>query len=219
MSQLIFKFPFKATYFENDFYVSSNNFNAYKLIESCPNWPDKWINIFGPKGCGKTHLSNILKKKINSLYKNATDINNDDINIIEKYQCIIIDNYENNINDNERKRLNTRRSKQLNKYIVINSLQPLNKFDINIEDLSSRLNSFLKVSIDHPTDDLLRVIISKSFSDKQINLNNKNLEYIIKHIDRSYDKVFKFIKKLDNKSLSSVKSININLIKKCFYNE
>ena len=63
MSQLIFKFPFKATYFENDFYVSSNNFNAYKLIESCPNWPDKWINIFGPKGCGKTHLVNILKKK------------------------------------------------------------------------------------------------------------------------------------------------------------
>ncbi len=218
MNQLIFKFPFKATYFENDFYVSSNNFNAYKLIESCPNWPDKWINIFGPKGCGKTHLSNILKKKINSLHKNAADIDNDDINIIEKYQCIIIDNYENNINDNLLYSL-LNHSKQLNKYIVINSIQPLNKFDINLEDLSSRLNSFFKVSIDHPTDDLLRVIISKSFSDKQINLNNKNLEYIIKHIDRSYDKVFKFIKKLDNKSLSSGKSININLIKKCFYNE
>ena len=64
MSQLIFKFPFKATYFEKDFYVSSNNFAAYQLIESCPNWPDKWINIFGPNGCGKTHLSNILKKKL-----------------------------------------------------------------------------------------------------------------------------------------------------------
>ena len=62
MSQFIFKFPFKTKYYEQDYYVSSNNFSAYRLIESWPNWPDKWVNIFGPKGCGKTHLSNILKK-------------------------------------------------------------------------------------------------------------------------------------------------------------
>ena len=64
MSQLVFKFPFKMKYYEQDYYVSSNNFSVYKLIESWPNWPDKWVNIYGPKGCGKTHLSNILKKKI-----------------------------------------------------------------------------------------------------------------------------------------------------------
>ena len=64
MSQLIFKFPFKTTYYEKDFFVSTNNFEAYKLIESWPNWPDKKINIFGPSGCGKTHLVNILNKKL-----------------------------------------------------------------------------------------------------------------------------------------------------------
>ena len=46
MDQLVFKFPFKTKYYEQDFYVSSNNFSAYKLIESWPNWPDKWLNIF-----------------------------------------------------------------------------------------------------------------------------------------------------------------------------
>ena len=56
MSQLIFKFPFKTKYYEQDYYVSSNNFSVYKLIESWPRWPDKWVNIFGPKGSGKTHL-------------------------------------------------------------------------------------------------------------------------------------------------------------------
>ena len=43
MSQLIFKFPFKMKYDERDFYVSTNNFSAYKLIESWPNWPGKWL--------------------------------------------------------------------------------------------------------------------------------------------------------------------------------
>ena len=65
-----------------------------------------------------------------------------------------------------------------------------------------------------PTDDLLRVIISKYFSDKQIDISPKISEYIIKNIERSYEKVFKFIKEIDDLSLSSGKSININLIKK-----
>ena len=64
MSQLTFKFPFKKKYFEQDFFVSSNNFSAYKLIESWPNWPGKWLNIYGASGSGKTHLSKILEKKI-----------------------------------------------------------------------------------------------------------------------------------------------------------
>ena len=58
------------------------------------------------------------------------------------------------------------------------------------------------------------MIISKSFSDKQVNINPKISEYIIKNVDRSYEKIFKFIKDVDDLSLSSGKSININLIKK-----
>ena len=64
MNQLVFKFPFKTKYFEQDFYVSSNNFSAYKLVESWPNWSSKWFNIYGTSGSGKTHLSKILEKKL-----------------------------------------------------------------------------------------------------------------------------------------------------------
>ena len=63
------------------------------------------------------------------------------------------------------------------------------------------------------------MIISKYFSDKQIELNPKVAEYIIKNIERSYEKVFKFIKEIDDLSLSSGKSININLIKKVLQDE
>ena len=74
------------------------------------------------------------------------------------------------------------------------------------------------IGIGLPTDDLLQVIISKSFSDKQINLDPKISKFIIKNIERSYDKVFKFLKDIDELSLSSGKSININLIKKVLLN-
>ena len=101
MDQLIFKFPFSKKYYEQDFFVSSNNFSAYKLIESWPNWPDKWVNIYGPKGCGKTHLSNILKKKIRIVeIIDAKNIDEEQIFKFEKLDCLIIDNYESNIEEN-----------------------------------------------------------------------------------------------------------------------
>ena len=212
MSQLIFKFPFKATYYENDFYVSSNNFSAYRLIENWPNWPDKKINIYGPKGCGKTHLSNILQKKINSLIISPSEIESFDINNLNNIDCLIIDNYDNDI---EEKFFYSFLNQiiQTNKYLVINSQIPIKKTKVKLNDLKSRLDSFIDLGIDLPTDDLLRVIITKYFSDKQIKVNIKLLEYILNNIDRSYEKIFKFIRDIDDESLKLGKPISMKLIK------
>jgi chromosomal replication initiation ATPase DnaA len=214
MNQLTFKFPFKTTYYEKDFYVSSNNFSAYRLLESWPDWPDKWINIFGPTGCGKTHLSNIFMKKIKSVYIEAVNFKDYEIiGKIENQNCLIIDNYKNNIEEKEFYSI-LNFLKQSNKYLLINSLSPIKKEKIDLKDLKSRFDSFLDIGIGLPTDDLIRVILVKSFSDKQINVSIRLLEYILINIDRSYEKIFQFIKDIDKESLSSGKSININLIKK-----
>ena len=65
-----------------------------------------------------------------------------------------------------------------------------------------------------PTDDLLKVIISKTLSEKQITINPKISDFIISNVERSYEKMFKFLKDVDELSLSTGKPININLIKK-----
>ena len=219
MSQMIFKFPFKTKYDDRDFYVSTNNFSAYKLIESWPNWPGKFLNIFGDSGSGKTHLSIILKKKIKKTkIVSAKSVNDSLIAKLEDLDCLILDSFNNNINEKLFYSL-LNQLKQLDKFLVINSLIPLKKFDFNLLDLKSRMNSFIFIGIDLPTDDLLKVIISKSFSDRQIELNPKISEFIIKNVERSYEKIFKFLKDLDDLSLSSGKSININLIKKVLKNE
>ena len=100
MDQLIFKFPFAKKYYEQDFFVSNNNFSAYKLIESWPNWPGKWLNIFGTSGSGKTHLAKILAKKINKIkIIDAKKIDNNIIQDLDNYDCLIIDSFNNNIDE------------------------------------------------------------------------------------------------------------------------
>ena len=213
MSQLIFNFPFTTNYFEEDFFVSSSNFEAYKLIETWPKWPSRNINIYGPSGCGKSHLANILKKKINSFFINASDISNNSLALIKLKECLIIDNYENNIDENLLYTI-INQTHQSNQYVIINSDQPISSLEIKLEDLKSRLSSFSKITIDLPTDDLIKVVLTKNFSDKQIQIDNKLIDFILKHINRSYEDIFNFIKKIDELSLSTGKSININLIKK-----
>ena len=144
---------------------------------------------------------------------NENEINDETIQIFNNFDCLIIDNFENKIDEKLLFAI-LNHSKQYEKYIVINSKYPIKNANFKLRDLKSRINSFIFIGIDLPTDDLLQVIISKSFSDKQISINPKVSDYIIKNVDRSYDKIFKFLKDVDDLSLSSGKSININLIKK-----
>ena len=219
MDQLTFKFPFSKKYYEQDFFVSNNNFSAYRLIDSWPNWPGKWLNIFGEAGSGKTHLSKILEKKIDKTKLiEAKNIDNKLIDYMSGYECLIIDKFENNIEENLFYSI-LNHSKQLDNFLLINSNVSIKNLNLKLDDLRSRMNSFVFIGIELPTDDLLKVIITKTLSDKQITISPKLTDFIIKNVERSYEKMFKFIKELDEISLSTGKPININLIKKLINNE
>ena len=100
-----------------------------------------------------------------------------------------------------------------NKYFLITSVKPINQYNFKLLDLRSRLNTCLSVGIRLPNDDLIRVIIAKNFSDKQIKVEKKYIEYIIKRIERSYEKISKFISVLDKYSLKKGTPISLKLIK------
>ena len=214
MDQLTFRFPFSKKYNEQDYYVSSNNYYAFKLIDGWPDWPGKWLNIYGEKGSGKTHLSKILENKIKKIKMiSANEINNNIIQDLNRLDCLIVDDFNNDI-DEELLYTILNYSKQLNNYVLINSLNSIKNLNFNLKDLESRINSFVFIGIELPTDDILKVIITKTLSDKQISISPKLTDFIINNIERSYQKMFKFIKEVDELSLSTGKSININLIKK-----
>ena len=194
MDQLTFKFPFSKKYFEQDFFISSNNFSAYKLIESWPTWPGKWLNIFGDSGSGKTHLAKILEKINKIKLIEAYKVDNSVIQNLNNFECLIIDEFKKNIDENLFYSI-LNQSKQLDNYLLINSVSPIKNEKFKLIDLQSRINSFVDIGIDLPTDDLLRVIITKTLSDKQIIINPKISDFIINNVERSYEKMFKFHKR------------------------
>ena len=143
----------------------------------------------------------------------AKNINNETIQELNNLDCLIIDSFKNNIDEKLFYSI-LNQSKQLENFILINSNPSMKEIEFELEDLKSRIRSFVYIGIELPTDDLLKVIISKTLSDKQIIHNPKLLNFIINNVERSYEKMFKFLKDIDELSLSTGKSININLIKK-----
>ena len=212
LNQLLLNFNHKQNFNYNDFYVSQCNYYAFHLIESWPKWDKKIVNIFGEKFCGKSHLSNIFKSKFKAEIIKEKQINNDIFKMLKVSQNIILEDFENNTDE---KLLYSffNSVDQDNKYLLVNSSIPLTKMNFKLKDLVSRVNNFMFAEIKKPDDDLIFALILKNFSDKQIKIDKKVIDYIVKRIDRSYRKITEFIYKVDEISLKRKKRIDIKLIK------
>ena len=210
--QLILEFPLHKAYKKEDFYVSPSNQQAYDFINSWPRWIKRTVNIFGPSGSGKSHLASILKNKTSCLQVNSNELNE---NIFIKYktkEALIIENLDEKISENLLFAF-WNIALQDNKYLMITSKKSIVSYKFKLKDLASRINSSLIIGIKLPSDDLISVILAKNFSDKQIKVEKKHIEYIIKRIDRSYEKISQFILILDKYSLKKGSPFSLKLIK------
>jgi chromosomal replication initiation ATPase DnaA len=215
--QIVFKFPDKSFYYEEDFCIGENNYEAYKLIKEWPNWTFKGINIYGPKKSGKSYLTKIFSDKTGSKVFEGGSINKDNLNLILNQKVLIIEHIE-LFNDEVffQTILNDFISK--NKFIYLTSNKLAGSISFKLKDLISRLNSLVAVVITNPSDDLFSQILMKMLSDKQINITPKEVNFILKNIERSYDAASKFVKNLDELSLLYKKKINTKIINQALAN-
>ena len=210
--QLILKFPTNKVYLKEDFYVSSSNQEAYDFINSWPKWIKKIANIFGPSGSGKTHIASILKRKTSTLEIMSNAVNDKIFFEFKTKEALIIENLNEKISENLLFSLwNT--ALQDNKYLLTTSTKPIGAYRFKLPDLKSRASSCVSIGIKLPSDDLISVILAKNFSDKQIKVEKKHIDYIIKRIDRSYEKISQFISIMDKYSLKKGSPFSLKLIK------
>ena len=210
--QLILKFPKSNVYLKEDFYVSSSNQEAYEFISIWPRWIKRIVNIFGPPGSGKTHLASILKNKTSTLEIESNELSDKIFFDFKIKEALIIENLSEKVSENLLFAL-WNFALQDNKYLLITSTKPISSYKFKLPDLRSRASSAVIIGINLPNDDLISVILAKNFSDKQIKVEKKHIDYIIKRIDRSYEKISQFISILDKYSLKKGNPFSLKLIK------
>ena len=212
LNQLLLNFEYKQNFKDEDFYVSKSNYFAFNLINTWPKWEKNFLNICGDNFSGKSHLANIFLKKFKGIKINAHSFKNENLHEIKVYENIVLENFDKNIDEVLIYSLfNT--IDQDNKYLIINSTIPINEISFKLDDLKSRTKNCLFAKIEKPDDELMFALILKNFSDRQIVIDKKLIDFIIKRIDRSYGKIFEFIYKIDELSLKRKKPIDFKTIK------
>jgi len=212
LNQQILKFDYEQNFKDQDFYVSNSNEHSFRLLNSWPKWDKNFINLIGEKFSGKSHLINIFLEKHRGIKINAEDINNDFLQQIKIYENIIVEDLTEKINENLLFSL-INIIDQDNKYLIVTSTIPIVDFKFKLNDLNSRSTNFILSQIEKPGDDLIYALILKNLSDRQISIDQKLIEFIIKRIDRTYGKISDFIYKIDEISLKRKKPIDFKIIK------
>ena len=212
LNQQIIRFDHNKNYENEDFFISNSNKHILDFFEQWPKWEKNFLNIVGENFSGKTHIVNIFLKKFKGIKLDASLLNNDNLKELKIYQNIVLENLTNKINE---KLLYTliNMIDQDNKFLIITSSKPMVDLNFSLEDLSSRSKSFILQNIEKPDDELIFALLVKNLSDRQISLEKKLINFIIRRIDRSYSKIFNFIYKIDEISLKKKKSIDLKIIK------
>ena len=212
LNQQILKFDYDQNFKDDDFYVSKSNQHIFNFLNLWPTWEKKFINISGDNFSGKTHLINIFLKKFKGIKIEANLLNNQNLKEIKIYKKIVLENINQDIDENLIYTL-FNIIDQDNKYLILTSVEPIVNISFKLNDLKSRFKNFLLFNIEKPDDELMFALILKNLSDRQISIDKKLINYIIKRIERSYSNIFDFIYKIDEISLKKKKSIDFKIIK------
>ena len=212
LNQLIIKFDHEKNFKDDDFYVSKSNKNTFDMINNWPRWEKNFLNITGDKYSGKTHLMNIFIKKFKGIKLKANFLSDEDLSKIKVCENIILEDLSEKVDEKLIYSLFNFIDID-NKFIIVTSNKPITDINFSLIDLKSRTKNFIIQKIEKPEDDLMFALILKNLSDRQISIDKKLINLIIKRIDRSYSNIFNFIYKVDELSLKKKKPIDFKLIK------
>ena len=206
MQQFTFNLDIEEEYNYEDYIVSTCNIDAYNLIHKHTLWSFKRLLLIGEEGSGKTHLCNIWSNIINAEYIAESES-------FEKYKSaegLILENIERV--SNEEYIFHLINFCQNNSIFLLLTAQELGHF--KLPDLQSRINATQKVVIRRPDDALLRVVLNKYLSDRQLSVQQDVCDFILSRAERSFAFIKQFVNQIDFLSLSQKRNITIPLVKK-----
>jgi len=212
LDQTIIKFDYDKNFKNEDFYLSKSNKHVFDFLNLWPKWEKNFVNVIGEKLSGKSHLMNIFLQKNKGIKFEGKSLQDSDLKKIKIYENIVIENLSSDVDEKLLYSL-FNLIEQDNKFIILTSLKPIVDITFDLKDLKSRAKNFILLNIEKPDDELIYAIILKNLSDRQISLDDKFIEFIIKRIERSYSKIYDFIYKIDQLSLKKKRSIDFKIIK------
>ena len=219
--QIPLNFETRTDYNRSEFMVNECNVRAINVIDSWPKWPFFAYVLYGPKGCGKSHLAHVFAEHIACFYQkpvsvkiiNAVDITIKRADTLHKENpCLVVENLNPKANNEALFHLFNLYQNE-GGYILFTAETAPARMHFKLADLQSRLNIIPSVAIGEPNDEMLAALVVKLFNDRQIMITQEVLNYILYNMERSFSFAVKLVQEIDRISLARKRAISVSIVK------
>ncbi len=200
-SQLILDLPHRAALSREDFLVSPSNSAAVELIDQFPNWPSHAALIVGAEGSGKSHLGQVFRELSRAPRIAAVELTVEEVPYLFDSGAVLVEDlHDGKINEAALFHLFNFTKQTINR-ALFTSRKPVVDLNIKLPDLRSRLMSTPVTMIASPDDVLLRGVLVKQFLDRQIDIHENVISYLIQRMPRSLGFARDLIAEIDREAL------------------
>jgi chromosomal replication initiation ATPase DnaA len=212
LAQLTFDLPHRAALGAEDFLVSDCNVAAVKLIDAWPEWTDHVQLLTGPAASGKTHLVRVWLERSGAQALSRENFDMDFIEDQPEGTPLVVEDADRAGYDEKAlfHLLNLAREKRL--FVLLTGRDDPSRWGTVLPDLLSRLNGVPAVDIGAPDEALLRTVMLKQFTDRQLDIDPKVLEFLALRVERSLAAAAAAVEAVDQAALASGRKINRQLV-------
>lgn len=210
--QLVFDLPHRPATGAEDFVVTGSNAAAVAAIDAWPSWSEPATALVGPRQSGKSHLVEVWRTRANASRVAASAISEAFLAEATAAHAAAVEDIDRGIANEQLLFHLLNLARQTGITVLLTSTLPPGDIEtIVLPDLRSRLRALPVVSIAPPDEALLKVLLVKLFADRQLAVDPPAINYLARHLDRSWAAAAAVVARIDELALASRRKVTRTL--------
>lgn len=209
--QLTLRLGHRTAMAAEDFLVADSNAEAVAWIDRWPDWPAPALVVYGPPGCGKTHLANVWRARSGGPLLAAELLGRaDPVALLGGRPHCAIEEPDAGVDELALLHLYNLLA-EVRGTMLLTARRPPSRWQIRLPDLRSRLAAAPAVGVQPPDDALMAAVVVKLFADRQLQVRQDVVDHLLRHIERSFEAARAAVAALDEASLARRRPITAAL--------